>query len=99
MLQNHGGKSTDTTFDKHSEHHPQVKDQLAQEKQTLLMAMQPSESEFSFELCLDSKRQPQTQHTHRMQTAGVSQVHRSISQPECTNTAAEKNLLRYFSMI
>lgn len=74
----------------------QPKEQQAQEKQTLLMAssMQPSESDISFELCLD-KRPPQSQHSYRMPSVGMSQVHRSISQPECTNTAtAEKNLLR-----
>lgn len=98
-------------FDKHGEpqhatsqqpHHSQLKDELTQ-----VMAMQPSESEFSFELCMDTKRQTTTQtaqqqqssstHSQRMQTAGTSQVHRSISQPECTNTSAEKNLLRYFA--
>lgn len=77
-----------------SEQHP--KEQQSQDKQNLLMtsSMQPSESDFSFELCLDTKRQPQPQHAYRIPTAGTSQVHRSISQPECTNTAAEKNLLR-----
>lgn len=80
-----------------SETHGEVKEQLAQDKQNLLMtsSIQPSESDFSFELCLDTKRPTQTQHPHRMPTAGTSQVHRSISQPECTNTATEKNLLRY----
>lgn len=82
-----------------SEQH-QTKEQMAQDKQTLLMtsSIQPSESDFSFELCLDTKRASQAPHLHRMPTAGTSQVHpvhRSISQPECTNTATEKNLLRY----
>ncbi|XP_055319905.1 potassium voltage-gated channel subfamily H member 6 isoform X4 [Sitodiplosis mosellana] len=77
----------------------QTKDQLAQDKQNLLMtsSIQPSESDFSFELCLDTKRLSQAQHPYRIPTAGTSQihsVHRSISQPECTNTVAEKNLLR-----
>lgn len=77
----------------------QTKEQVAQDKQNLLMtsSIQPSESDFSFELCLDTKRPSQAQHLHRMPTAGTSQVHpvhRSISQPECTNTATEKNLLR-----
>lgn len=89
------GKSAEPV-EKHSEPHSQPKEQQAQEKQTLLMAssMQPSESDISFELCLD-KRPPQSQHSYRMPSVGMSQVHRSISQPECTNTAtAEKNLLR-----
>lgn len=78
----------------------QTKEQVAQDKQNLLMtsSIQPSESDFSFELCLDTKRPSQVHHLHRMPTAGTSQihpVHRSISQPECTNTATEKNLLRY----
>lgn len=91
------GKSIET-FDKHSEpHQSQFKEQLAQDK--LLMAMQPSESEFSFELCMDPKRQPiQQTSSQRMPTASISQVHRSISQPECTNTSSEKNLLRYLTI-
>lgn len=77
-------------------HGEQTKEQLVQDKQNLLMtsSIQPSESDFSFELCMDTKRMSQAQHPHRMPTAGTSQVHRSISQPECTNTTAEKNLLR-----
>lgn len=83
----------------------QSKDDHVQDKN--LMAMQPSESEFSFELCMDPKRTPSQQqpqqsqqqpssHSHRMPSqSGISQVHRSISQPECTNTSADKNLLRY----
>lgn len=77
----------------------QSKEQMAQEK--LLMAMQPSESEFSFDLCMDSKRQPLQQQAtaqQRLPTTSMSQVHRSISQPECTNTSTEKNLLRYLSV-
>lgn len=91
------GKSIET-FDKHGEAHLlQLKEEHGQDKQNLLMtsSIQPSESDFSFELCLDTAKRPtQTQHSHRGPTAGISQVHRSISQPECTNTAAEKNLLR-----
>lgn len=91
-----GGKSIET-FDKHGEPHlPQLAEECGQDKQNLLMtsSIQPSESDFSFELCLDTKRLIQPQHSQRGPTAGISQVHRSISQPECTNTAAEKNLLR-----
>lgn len=102
ILQNPAGISRGKSieiFDKHSEpYQSQFKEQLAQDK--LLMAMQPSESEFSFELCMDPKRPPLQQQptpSHRMPTAGISQVHRSISQPECTNTSAEKNLLRYLA--
>lgn len=79
---------------------PQQQHQLSKDDQVQdkhLMAMLPSESEFSFELCMDTKRTPSQQqqqqpsHSHRM----PSQVHRSISQPECTNTSTDKNLLRY----
>lgn len=54
------------------------------EKQNILMASsyQRSESDFSFD-----------HQQHRMPTASTSQVHRSISQPECTQT--DKSLLRY----
>lgn len=70
-----------------------TKEQQALETQNLrtTTSLQPSESEFSFELCLDNKRHP---HAHRMPIAGTSQVHRSISQPECRYTANEKTLLR-----
>lgn len=92
------GKTIETLEKQGEPPHSQTKEQQqAQEKQNLMTSsMQPSESDFSFELCLDTKRQPQSQHaSYRMPTtAGISQVHRSISQPECTNTAAEKNLLR-----
>ncbi|XP_031622923.1 potassium voltage-gated channel subfamily H member 6 isoform X2 [Contarinia nasturtii] len=80
--------------EKHCEKY-QIKDQMAQEKLNLLMtsSIQPSGSDFSFELGMDTKRQ--AQHAHRIATAGSStQVHRSISQPECTNSSSEKNLLR-----
>lgn len=104
ILQNPAGMSRGKsieTFDKLNEpQHSQFKEQMAQEK--LLMAMQPSESEFSFELCMDPKRQLLQQSaatSQRMPTTSMSQVHRSISQPECTNTAAEKNLLRYLSCL
>lgn len=95
ILQQPSGFGRGKLIEMHGEQH-QTKEQLAQDKQNLLMtsSIQPSESDFSFELCLDTKRPSQTQHPHRMPTAGTSQVHRSISQPECTNTAAEKNLLR-----
>lgn len=102
------GKSFDlfdkTPVDQHSSQQQQQllsKDDHVEEKH--LMAMQPSESEFSFELCMDTKRTPSQQqqqqqqsHSHRMPSqSGISQVHRSISQPECTTTSADKNLLRY----
>lgn len=61
------------------------------EKQNILMtsSYQRCESDFSFE-------QLQTQpSSHRLPTASTSQVHRSISQPECTNTATDKSLIRF----
>lgn len=90
------GQSTEA-HEKHGEKHSsQTKEQTAQDKQNLLMtsSIQPSESDFSFELCMDSTTKRSTQ-PQRISAAGSStQVHRSISQPECTNTASEKNLLR-----
>lgn len=50
-------------------------------------SLQPSESDFSLDLFgLDGRRQ-------RI-GAGAANVHRSISQPECTNTNIDKSLLR-----
>lgn len=74
------------------------------DKQNLLMtsSCQPSGSDFSFELFgLDTKHETkqQQQTQQRSSNASTSQVHRSISQPECTNTATDKSLLRYVAHI
>lgn len=86
----HPGMTREKSIDTQSDSHHQKDASIAQDKQNLLMtaSMQPSDSDVSFDYCLDNKRQ------QRMPTAGTSQVHRSISQPECTNTTADKNLLR-----
>lgn len=117
LLQNSGTMSRGKSFDLFDKT-PGEPQSLSQQQQQLqqskddqdkhLIAMQPSESEFSFELCMDTKRPPsqqqqqQTQQqqqqsqAHRMPSqSGFSQVHRSISQPECTNASSDKNLLRY----
>lgn len=99
ILQNPSGdrEKPIEAFEKQYESHPQVKEQQTQEKQSHLMtsSMQPSESDFSFELCLDKRPPAQSQQrAYRTPSTGGSQVHRSISQPECTNTTAEKNLMR-----
>lgn len=81
---------------------PQSEDQSQQTAQELASGKpnnlttplyQPSESDFSFELFGHQRQQPHLE--QRTSSANASQVHRSISQPECTNTAAEKSLLRY----
>lgn len=75
------------------------------DKQSLLLetSYQPSGSDFSFELfALDAKQetpahsqqQQQQQQQRSSNIASTSQVHRSISQPECTEAAADKSLLR-----
>lgn len=97
ILQHPSGMGRGKSIETCEAHLPQLKEEHGIDKQNLLMtsSIQPSESDFSFELCLDTAKRPShTQHSHRGPTAGTSQVHRSISQPECTNTATEKNLLR-----
>lgn len=91
------------------EHQKMLQDQTVEQahasddKQNLLMtsSCQPSGSDFSFELFgLDTKhetKQQQPQIQQRSSNASTSQVHRSISQPECTNTATDKSLLRYIA--
>lgn len=67
----------------------QTQQQPQGDKPPFLMtaSFQPSESDFSFDLFgLDSKRQ--------RSSTSTSNVHRSISQPECANTTTEKSLLR-----
>lgn len=72
------------------------------DKQSLMLATsyQPSGSDFSFELfALDAKQDTpahsqQQQQQRSANIASTSQVHRSISQPECTEAAADKSLLR-----
>lgn len=94
-----GRKHSDEISDKSRDESPQQIDdnrlqrtQLTSiEKHNILMtsSYQRCESDFSFE-------QPQSQpSSHRLPTASTSQVHRSISQPECTNTATDKSLLRF----
>lgn len=56
---------------------------------------QPSESDFSFDMCALEKQQQllnQQQQPHQQQRTG--NVQRSISQPECTNEN-EKSLLKW----
>lgn len=82
--------------------HSQTEDQKLQQQtqksasgkqiNLLTSSYQPSESEFSFDLFGQQRQQPHLE--QRAASANTSQVHRSISQPECTNTAAEKSLLR-----
>lgn len=84
-----GRQLSDEISDKSRNESPQQIDgnRLQRTQQT---SYQRSENDFSFE-------QPQTQPFYRLPTASTSQVHRSISQPECTNTATDKSLLRFVS--
>lgn len=77
-------------FQPHQQQHQEHSQQQPSGKQTFMMtpSYQPSESDFSFDLFGVDKR-PQQRNT--MSTANV---HRSISQPECTNTSQDKSLLR-----
>lgn len=86
-------KSRDASPQQIDENRLQRTQQTSIEKQNILMtsSYQRSEGDFSFE-------QPQIQSSsHRLPTASTSQVHRSISQPECTNTATDKSLLKFVS--
>lgn len=67
------------------------------DKHNLMLATscQPSGSDFSFELlALDAKQEMLAHQQKPQNVASTSQVHRSISEPECTDTAADKSLLR-----
>lgn len=55
---------------------------------------QPSESDFSFDMCAVEKQQQLL--NQQPQRQGI--VHRSISQPECTNEN-EKSLLKWVSFL
>lgn len=84
-------KSRDESPQQIDENRLQRTQQTSIEKQNILMtsSYQRTESDFSFD-------QPQIQSSsHRLPTASTSQVHRSISQPECTNTATDKSLLKF----
>lgn len=94
-------KSSDDLQRMHDELHHAQSSQLAgasgSEKQNLLLATscQPSGSDYSFELlALDAKQEMLAHQQKPFNVATTSQVHRSISQPECTDTAADKSLLR-----
>lgn len=70
--------------------HSEDSQQQPSGKQTFMMtsSYQPSESDFSFDL-FGAEKRPQ-----QKQSASTTNVHRSISQPECTNTSQDKSLLR-----
>lgn len=74
----------------HLQHQPEHSQKQPSDKQTFMMtsSYQPSESDFSFDLFgLDKRPQQRI-------TSSATNVHRSISQPECTNTSQDKSLLR-----